>query len=181
MPKANQKPRIAQVKQELLRIFVERDISQLSEPDADLIQKVMAGLINPPALSRLAPRDDDYRAALQTLQKTPKKAKDAVSPLPESGFGLAEISLVLQGLAAVQPKPEEKGMIERTRKVLKNMAGGNKRVWKELGQSLDPTDIAVYSFLKDALKRARSADAGRMERAPKQRSQKRFWDGGVSI
>lgn len=168
----------AQVRTELLKIFTSRDISALSAADSVLIQRTVGSLINPPALSRDMPKPDEYAQALRILQRTPAKTRNI--PLPDTGFSAQEISLVLQAMENFDFGDHRNALRARINEVLRGMAKGNMRGWRALSESTDIADITIYSFLKEALQRAKSPDASRMETMPSKRSQKKFWNGGVS-
>ena len=169
----------AQIRTELLKIFTDRDISALSGTDSELIQRTIGSLINPPALSRDMPRPEEYTRALRILKRTPKKTSD--TPLPDTGFSLPEISLVLQAMESFDFGDHRNALRARMGEILRGMAQGNMRGWHSLSQSTDVADMTIYSFLKEALQRAKNPDASRMEAMPEKRSQKRFWNGGVSV
>ena len=169
----------AQIRTELLRIFTDRDITALSPADSVLIQRTVGSLINPPALSRDMPKPDEYARALRILQHTPSKTLD--TPLPDTSFSAPEISLVLQAMENFDFGDHRNALRARINETLRGMAKGNMRGWRALSQSTDVADITIYSFLKEALQRAKSPDSSRMEAMPDKRSQKQFWNGGVNV
>ena len=172
-----------QVRTDLLKIFTNRDISALSDADSVLIQRTIGSLINPPALSRDMPKADEYARALRVLERTPAKTQDNSNstPMPDTGFSAPEISLVLQAMENFDFGDQRNVLRSRMNEVLRGMAKGNMRSWHTLSQSTELADMTIYSFLKEALQRAKSPDASRMEQTPDKRSQKKFWDGGVNI
>ena len=169
----------AQVRTELLKIFTDRDITALSPTDSELIQRTVGSLINPPALSRDMPKPEEYAKALRILQRTPAKTVD--TPLPNTGFSVPEISLVLQAMENFDFGDHRNALRARISEILRSMAKGNMRSWHALSQSTDVADMTIYSFLKEALQRAKSPDSSRMETLPNKRSQKKFWNGGVNV
>ncbi|NQY82828.1 MAG: hypothetical protein HRT36_07470 [Alphaproteobacteria bacterium] len=181
MPQTPHQKPTAAVRAELLRIFADRDINTLNDPDAELIQRTVHSLIYPPALSRNMPSAEDFRRALTILECTPAKSNAATTSIPETGFNTVEISLVLQALKGFDFSDHRNSLHQKMCDVLRGMAQGNTRVWYNLSASTNVHDITIYSFLKDALMRAKSPDSSRMEQAPIKRSRKKFWDGGVSI
>lgn len=180
MNKARTTPQ--QIRTDLLKIFTNRDISALSEANSVLIQRTIGSLINPPTLSRDMPKPDEYARALRVLERTPSKTQGQNNnPMPDTGFSAPEISLVLQAMENFDFGDQRNALRSRINGVLRGMAKGNMRSWHALSQSTDLADITIYSFLKDALQRAKNPDASRMEQTPNKRSQKKFWDGGVNI
>lgn len=171
---------LAEVKKLILKGFLEISLERLSQDQADLILRVMHSLT-----VNFSPQDtvedQDYYDALTIINNAPKRTTAQESQKSGSQFDKTEISLVPQGLAQLPASEKNDPICQKITRVLQSMAMGNLGDWKKLAVSLEPEDIIVYSFLRNALNRAKSAESFSFEQLPTKRSMSRFWNDGVDL
>ena len=179
LPKAM---RLPVLKREILRLFTKADIRHIAEADTERVQKVVASLITPPALSQDMPSAQEYQQVYALLCQMPEKTdKQKALPATELSVGSTEISILMQAIAKIPAETIPQAMRQKMNFILKSMAQGHMQAWVKLSQSTQMNDMRMYAFLCEALLRARRSDSSRLQQSPVKRSRKLFWDGGVSL